>query len=78
MYMEYRDAYQSRKSRPECEACLDFRPTQVRHVPEPLWARFSNEHYDDCVAVAQARHDNPRRLADAVRSLVFDAKKQPV
>jgi hypothetical protein len=66
--MEYQGRYQSRKPRDTC-----FRPRQVQHGS---LVRFATEH--DLVAVAQAQHDSPRRLADGVHALAFDTKEQPV
>jgi hypothetical protein len=64
--MERQDMYQSRK--PRNAFC---RPRQVQHSH---LARFAK----DRAAVAQAQHDNPRRLADVVHSPPFDTKEQPV
>lgn len=50
-----------------------FRPRRLHHPPQE---RFAEEH--GLAAVAQAQHDNPRRLATGVHLLAFDTKEQPV
>jgi hypothetical protein len=66
--MEDQGRYQSHKPRNAL--------SRLRQAHNARHSRFAKKH--GCAAVAQAQHDNPKRLANEVHLLAFDTKERPV